>query len=1390
MKKAFSFLLSLVLVISSISCLFTLSATAEQTNLLTNGDFADADFEADTATNWVIDGTSYTLDFEEGTEETLPEGEAFNIVTFNKNTAVAKGTTYIYNRYSVKLERNTDYKISFWVKNNGVKSFKFYLYEPFYIDLNDGYKSYALPNEGQNIYSYDYAGKDANGNIFTRVCRTDVNHIIKDVTNNEELRNGPSSMASFKDVLIAPNNQGEWVKIEHTFTTGNDEYHVANVRYAFSVEAITDNTADKTISIGGIEMTLAPKNATVVTAEANNYNLGTVEPRNGAAIDTDGDVTFTAVPFGSNKFLGWYKGGKLVSQNTTLTYTYNADDTEKYKAMFESYGTGVSDGAEQYSNGFKVVTHKNGGYDNSASNGEWALASTNALSWQTVYASTNVARSGTKSFYLGSRYSYAGRNFWGLQKNTDYTLTFYSYMVVDHADTAEVNRRFDRVYILPKDLSPAWPASDGVTSGSITTTDSRVIANYGTVYGTGRWEKIEIPFNTGDNTDVTLWLYFAATTISGKNTDGCYIDDISLVCDTSEDDDGEEKEETIMDFEDITKWGKGGNGSKQIEGYDGYKAPESYVTVKENTNATYVKEGAKSIQLNTQTRWFDYKLEGLKANTKYALSFSYATNEMKASTGGAQTVILQNFGIFNYAAEGAKLGGIYSNSTANGFLHYVGQYASIMDADGVGAPDTFSYSVRRITNDDASQGIAEVANTWYNTVLHFNSGSASDTLAFVVYGNCAKTYLDDIRFIEIKDDTTVQEYFAPAVLGKTAKGSYNTDTATTTLYEGCAEADYTGYLEILADANFAEYAVNAYGDNKFATYVKGNTTVNVTYNPYNSTMLISEQVTDTLPQNKVSNTYTDKGYQPLIIQLDHNGATGGGIGMSYIIRLADGSFIIVDGGHTESYFDNANRLYKLLRQYTPEGEIQIAAWLLTHCHSDHISGFMSFLERYGAQINVEQVIYNFATLEQYEKTGNDVGKLGYTSFELMKAYIEVLSNAKVSTCHSGYKYHIRNAVIDIMFTLEDIFPSVLATDFVDINDTCTTYKISFTDANVYQTLLITGDSGSKQCATMLKKYPDTELKSTFVQAIHHGIAYGSYALYGKINPEVVLWPASSGRLMNVLYQEQNRYFVEEDSVKEVVLSDYGTRVFALPYTAPEGLTGMDKFTLPSDMDEINTVNTFVGTSIRQAGENGSETKQALRFKFQIPEHIIRANTADGYSVAEYGMMVSEDSASLTYYEGTKAYTVAEDGTRTFKGIAYNKLNGTNVVYGYENYKNLDDGESRSTQYTCALYNIGANGKTTDYTKYDTVIYVRSYIVFKNANGDTKVYYGDTKEASVFAVMTAVLKSTATDDQTVSDQTYVKNFLDGKVEGFTADADAIKAAWNADSTRASLYAPAN
>ena len=233
---------------------------------------------------------------------------------------------------------------------------------------------------------------------------------------------------------------------------------------------------------------------------------------------------------------------------------------------------------------------------------------------------------------------------------------------------------------------------------------------------------------------------------------------------------------------------------------------------------------------------------------------------------------------------------------------------------------------------------------------------------------------------------------------------------------------------------------------------------------------------------------------------------------------------------------------------------------------------------------------------------------------------------------------------------------------------------------------------------------------------------------------------------------------------------------------------MSKFTLPKDFDSSNPANsnTYVGASIRQAGENGSEAKQAVRFKFQIPEHIILASTEDGYTVAEYGMMVSESNANLNYFDGNKSFVTDGNGVKTFKGVAYNKANNKDVVFGYQNFASATGDQLRSRQYTCALTNIGIDkfGKT-DYAKYDTVFFVRSYIAFKNANGDTKVYYGATQSASVFAVMKAALESDNTDDVT-----YVKNFLDGKVDGFVSDAAAIKEAWIADSTRASLYTPAN
>ncbi len=214
----------------------------------------------------------------------------------------------------------------------------------------------------------------------------------------------------------------------------------------------------------------------------------------------------------------------------------------------------------------------------------------------------------------------------------------------------------------------------------------------------------------------------------------------------------------------------------------------------------------------------------------------------------------------------------------------------------------------------------------------------------------------------------------------------------------------------------------------------------------------------------------------------------------------------------------------------------------------------------------------------------------------------------------------------------------------------------------------------------------------------------------------------------------------------------------------------------STPDTLENLDHYFGASIRKAE---GDTKQALRFKFGVPNNVISEQTASGHSVVEYGTMVSIASTNLEYYTGDSAYVI-NDGVKTFKAESYNKETGKNIVFDYCKFNSQS-----MVQFTCALNNIGVNAEgVTNYAKYDAKIYVRVYIVFAKENGDTCIYYGETQSASVFAVMTEILKA----NSNASDVAYVKNFLDGNVAGFE-DADAIKTAWIKDSTRASLYTPA-
>jgi len=76
--------------------------------------------------------------------------------------------------------------------------------------------------------------------------------------------------------------------------------------------------------------------------------------------------------------------------------------------------------------------------------------------------------------------------------------------------------------------------------------------------------------------------------------------------------------------------------------------------------------------------------------------------------------------------------------------------------------------------------------------------------------------------------------------------------------------------------------------------------------------------------------------------------------MAFVIVTKQNNVIVIDGGRKEDM--------PLLKEYV--GGRHISAWILTHAHSDHISGLVYEIEKNGAaDFDIEKIYYNFPPYE-------------------------------------------------------------------------------------------------------------------------------------------------------------------------------------------------------------------------------------------------------------------------------------------------------------------------------------------------------------------------------------------------------------------------------------------
>lgn len=306
--------------------------------------------------------------------------------------------------------------------------------------------------------------------------------------------------------------------------------------------------------------------------------------------------------------------------------------------------------------------------------------------------------------------------------------------------------------------------------------------------------------------------------------------------------------------------------------------------------------------------------------------------------------------------------------------------------------------------------------------------------------------------------------------------------------------EYNAYLTDVTSAGFKLYTDNTIGKNLFATYqTEKYILTTMFFDSLGETRITIEYTGNySLPALKDENTYTPTGAESSITQIGLEETSGVQNGMSYVIKLDDGSFIVIDGGTSTK--NSIAQFYEVMESLADDPDnITIATWIITHAHGDHLGVFYSLLldEKFYEKFTVEQVIWSKVSDKQLANLGEG------NTLDYMDKMLARLEGARIVIAHPGQQFFIRNAVYTVLATVELVEPFTLT----NLNETSVVGRLVVDD----RSFMFAGDSHAIETDKVTSIY-GSYIKSDVVQVIHHGYQGGTNAYYSLVDPLTVLWP--------------------------------------------------------------------------------------------------------------------------------------------------------------------------------------------------------------------------------------------------------------------------------------------
>lgn len=335
--------------------------------------------------------------------------------------------------------------------------------------------------------------------------------------------------------------------------------------------------------------------------------------------------------------------------------------------------------------------------------------------------------------------------------------------------------------------------------------------------------------------------------------------------------------------------------------------------------------------------------------------------------------------------------------------------------------------------------------------------------------------------------------------------------------------EYAAYIEKLPTLGYTEVSRRESGKNRFCTFSRNGTALIASYFGVDSSVRLTILPYD--PYDAYSDIYgVDAApageVEPLFTMVQTNFATQVN-GMSYIIRTPKGSFIIVDGGWAGE--GEAKKIISILNeQNTREGLPVVAAWILTHPHSDHIGAIAEAASAYYDEIKLERVIFNFVNDEILGQSDAKAMLKNSSVLNMLRSALRTKDkwgNAAVVKPHTGDLLNIDGVTVDILHTQEDVFPN--SDDMLYNNANSMVFRICAGGHSA----MITGDVSGKYVLALAAQY-GKELKSDILQPTHHGTTHGQVSTYSYISPTIVMWDTSASRYAEYESKDYNQWLIK------------------------------------------------------------------------------------------------------------------------------------------------------------------------------------------------------------------------------------------------------------------------